>query len=160
MILLSVGTIMPFDRLTRAVDEAIGAGIINEPVFGQIGETTFKPKHMEYAVVLDRHVFDQKVSEARCMISHAGIGSITLAMEHNKPLLVIPRKKCFREHVNDHQVSTARKFGDLGHVLVTYDVADLPSMLHELFSFVPRPRTAEPGKVIERISRFIEQTSP
>jgi UDP-N-acetylglucosamine transferase subunit ALG13 len=159
MILLSVGTIMPFDRLARGVDEAIGAGIINEPVFAQIGHTAFKPKNMEYAAVLDRHAFDQKVSEARYMISHAGIGSITIAMELNKPLLVMPRMKRFREHVNDHQVSTARKFGDLGHVLVTYDVSDLPAKLHELFSFVPRPRTAEPEKVIERITQFIDQAT-
>lgn len=157
MIFLTIGTIMPFERLVRGVDEAIGAGVITESVFAQIGKTAYQPKNMEYAEVLEKHVFDQKVAEAPYIISHAGIGSITIAMEHNKALLVMPRMRCYGEHVNDHQVSTARKFGDLGHVLVAYQASDLPSKLRDLCSFVPAPRIAQPDKVIERVALFVEQ---
>ncbi len=157
MIFLTVGTVMPFDRLVQAVDEAVAAGIIATPVFAQIGETSLRPRHMEYAPVLDKHDFDQKVAEAEYLISHAGMGSITTALERNKRLLVMPRRREFREHVNDHQVATARKFGALGHVLVAYDADEMPQRLREIASFTPTPRVSQADRVAQRILQFLEQ---
>jgi UDP-N-acetylglucosamine transferase subunit ALG13 len=157
MIFLTVGTVMPFDRLVQAVDEAVAAGVIATPVFAQIGETSLRPRNIEYATVLDKHDFDRKVAEAEYLISHAGMGSITTALERNKRLLVMPRRKQFREHVNDHQVATARKFGALGHVLVAYDAGEMPRRLQEIVSFTPAPRVSQADQVAGRIMQFLEQ---
>jgi UDP-N-acetylglucosamine transferase subunit ALG13 len=157
MIFLTVGTVMPFDRLVQAVDDAIAAGVIVAPVFAQIGETSLRPAHMEYAAVLDKHDFDRKVAEAEYLISHAGMGSITTALERNKRLLVMPRRRQFHEHVNDHQVATARKFGALGHVLVAYDAGEMPRRLQEIVSFTPAPRVSQADQVAGRILQFLEQ---
>jgi UDP-N-acetylglucosamine transferase subunit ALG13 len=157
MIFLTVGTVMPFDRLVQAVDEAVAAGIIKTSVFAQIGETSLRPRNMEYAAVLDKHDFDRKVAEAEYLISHAGMGSITTALERDKRLLVMPRRKRFREHVNDHQVATARKFGALGHVLVAYDAGEIPRRLQEIVSFAPAPRVSQADRVAGRIMQFLEQ---
>jgi len=154
-----VGTLFPFDRLVRAVDDAVAAGIIKDQVFAQVGRTSYAPKNMEYAEVLDKHSFDKKVADAEHLISHAGIGSITIALEHNKPLLVMPRMKRYKEHVNDHQVGTARKFEELGHLLVVYDAEDLPERIRELKNFVPRERKANPHAVADRIRRFLSDLS-
>jgi UDP-N-acetylglucosamine transferase subunit ALG13 len=157
MIFLTVGTVLPFDRLVRAVDEAVAAGIIQTPVFAQIGATRLRPRNMEYAAVLDKHDFDRKVAEAEYLISHAGMGSITTALERNKRLLVMPRRKKFREGVNDHQVATARQFGALGHVLVAYDTEEVPRRLQEMASFTPAPRVSQADRVAGRIMQFLEQ---
>jgi UDP-N-acetylglucosamine transferase subunit ALG13 len=157
MIFLTVGTVMPFDRLVQAVDDAVAAGIIRTPVFAQIGETSLRPRNMEHVPVLDRHDFDRKVAEAEYLISHAGMGSITTALERNKPLLVMPRRRQFREHVNDHQVATARRFGALGHVLVAYDAGEMPRRLQEIVSFTPAPRVSQADRVAGRIMQFLEQ---
>lgn len=157
MIFLTVGTVMPFDRLVQAVDDAVAAGVIVTPVFAQIGETSLRPKNMEYAAVLDKHDFDRKVGEAEYLISHAGMGSITTALERNKRLLVMPRRKQFHEHVNDHQVATARKFSALGHVLVAYDAGEMPRRLQEIVSFTPAPRVSQADRVAGRIMQFLEQ---
>ncbi len=157
MIFLTVGTVMPFDRLVQAVDDAVAAGVIVAPVFAQIGETSLRPRNMEYAAVLDKHDFDRKVAEAEYLISHAGMGSITTALERNKRLLVMPRRKRFHEHVNDHQVATARKFSALGHVLVAYDAGEMPRRLQEIVSFTPAPRVSQADQVAGRIMQFLEQ---
>lgn len=156
MIFLTVGTVMPFDRLVKAVDSAVEAGVIDEPVFAQIGQTSCKPKNIEYAEVLGKKDFDRRVTDSSSMISHAGIGSICMALEQRKAMLVMPRRRCYREHVNDHQVDTARKFGSLGHVLVAYSPDELREKLPELSHFVPVSRTNQVDRVVQRIASFLE----
>jgi len=159
MIFLTVGTLFPFDRLVRAVDDAVKSGLVKEPVFAQIGRTSFAPKNIEYVKVLEKHTFDNKVADADYLISHAGIGSIAIALERNKPLLVMPRMKCFKEHVNDHQVATARKFEQLGHVLAAYSVEELPDKIKELSTFRPKPRASQADSVARRIAQFLNELS-
>jgi len=106
-------------------------------------------------VSLEKNVFDKRLREASSVISHAGMGTITMALKNHKPLLVMPRLKRYREHVNDHQVATARKFEELGHILVAYETEELPVKIEELKTFVPRKREAQPHAVAERIARFL-----
>ena len=155
MIFLTVGTLFPFDRLVKAVDITIAKNNGYEKVFAQIGKTNYEPKNIEYTAILENRNFDKKILDADYLISHAGIGTITMALDYGKPLLVMPRRKKFKEHVNDHQVATARKFEELGHILVAYDVEDLPDCIHKLKNFVPRERKANPDAVADRIRRFL-----
>lgn len=157
MIFLTVGTLFPFDRLVRAVDLALTNVLIEDEIFAQIGYDSFKPENMQYTEVLDKDAFNEKVDRATFLISHAGMGSILAAMNHNKPLLVMPRRKHLKEHVNDHQIATARKFEELGHILVMYEVEELPGKIEQLRSFVPRKREAQPQTVAERIARFLNE---
>ncbi len=155
MIFLTVGTQFPFDRFVRAVDNIFDQGLIDEEIFAQIGETSYKPRNFESVVSLEKKVFDEHFKRASSVISHAGVGTITVALKHHKPLLVMPRLKRYREHVNDHQVVTARKFEELGHILAAYDAKDLPNGIHNLKNFVPRERKANPEAVADRIHRFL-----
>jgi len=156
MIFLTVGTLFPFDRLVKAVDHAVAEGLIKQKVFAQIGRTSFKPKYMQYVEVLDKGGFDEKVAGADYLISHAGIGNIVMALNHNKPLLVMPRMKHFKEHVNDHQVATARRFEQLGHILAAYSEEELPDKLQQLKTFVPRRRENQAKAVVDRIASFLQ----
>jgi len=155
MIFLTVGTQFPFDRLVKSVDQAFDGKLINEEIFAQIGETSYKPLNFESVVSLEKNVFDKRLREASSVISHAGMGTITMALKNHKPLLVMPRLKRYREHVNDHQVDTARKFEELGHILAVYEVGELSAKIEQLKDFVPRKREAQPQAVAERIARFL-----
>jgi len=157
MIFLTVGTLFPFDRLVKAVDSGIGEGMVEEEVFAQIGRNGYEPKNMEYVESLDKKAFDEKVKKAVGLISHAGMGSIAMALDHNKPLLVMPRLKMYGEHVNDHQVGTAKKFEELGHILVAYTKEELPDKLQMLKHFVPKKRETQVEAVAERISDYLKQ---
>jgi UDP-N-acetylglucosamine transferase subunit ALG13 len=155
MIFLTVGTLFPFDRLVKTVDRAISDGLITLPVFAQIGSGKYRPQSMEYVETLDKIDFDAKIKNSVGLISHAGMGSITMALHHRKPLIVMPRLKKFKEHVNDHQLGTAKKFEKLGHVLALYHAADLPRKIEAMRDFVPEPRVSQPDAVAKRISDFI-----
>ncbi len=156
MIFLTVGTQFPFDRLVNAVDNIISDGSIGETLFAQIGESTYKPRNFESAISLEKSMFDNYTRQASAIIGHAGMGTITTALYNHKPLLVMPRRKKYGEVVNDHQLAIAKKFEELGHILVAYDTEDLPERIRQLKTFVPKERRANPEVVADRIRRFLE----
>jgi UDP-N-acetylglucosamine transferase subunit ALG13 len=123
MIFLTVGTQFPFDRLVRAVDEAAGRNGFDEQIFAQVGTGSYRPKNFEAVPSLAKEIFDERLYEADSIISHAGIGTITMALEHNKPLLVMPRLARYDDVVNDHQLALAEKFEQLGHLSCCWRVA-------------------------------------
>ncbi|MEJ2703106.1 MAG: PssE/Cps14G family polysaccharide biosynthesis glycosyltransferase [Sedimentisphaerales bacterium] len=157
MIFLTVGTQFPFDRLVKAVDEAVDGDELNEQVFAQIGVSSYRPRNFESVPSLEKAVFEKRFREADSIISHSGIGSITMALEHKKPLLVMPRLKRHREVVNDHQLAIAREFEKLGYLLVAYEAADLPAKIEELKQFVPQERQTQADVVAARISTFLDE---
>jgi len=155
MIFLTVGTQFPFDRLVKTVDDVFDQGLIDEEIFAQIGENSYKPRNFESVTSLEKKLFDKHLKQASSVISHAGMGTITMALDNNKPLLVMPRSKKYGEVVNDHQAAIARKFEELGHILAVYDVKELPDGIRKLKNFVPKERKANPDAVADRISRFL-----
>ena len=157
MIFLTVGTYpLSFDRLICAIDNLIRDGLISEKVFAQIGDCgKYEPRHMEYVKIMDKDSFDKIFYEASGIISHAGIGVITMALECEKAILVMPRMRKYKEIVNDHQIETAEKFEQLGHILAAYDEKDLSVKIKQLASFMPKKRIAQVDEVAERISKFL-----
>ena len=151
MLFLTIGTLFGFDRLVRAVDEAIALGQIKDEVFAQIGPGAYRPRHMKYVQVLDKDEFERTLESADGLISHAGIGSINAALKSGRPMVVLPRLKRHGEHVNDHQLHTAQKFESLGCVLVAYETADLPARCEALKSFKPTTRTPNLAGLIQRL---------
>lgn len=157
MIFLTVGTQFPFDRLVKAVDDLFDRGLIHEQVVAQIGDSRYQPRNFESVAWFHKSAFDRNIQQASAIIGHAGMGTITMALEHSKPLLAMPRRKKYGEVVNDHQVVLAIKFEALGHILLARDEAALPDKIEQLESFVPRPRTADPEAVARRIDAFLGQ---
>lgn len=156
MILVTSGSMLPFDRLFRIIDDAVDSGIITEPVFGQIGESRYEPKHFPFKRFIEKSEFDQLVQNASLVIGHAGIGVIIQTLEAGKKIIVLPRRGDLNEHVNDHQVSTAQKFEELGHVLV-FSEKDLKEKLVQIETFQPKPRTPNVVSVGREVGRYLTQ---
>jgi len=159
MIFLTVGTQFPFDRLVKAVDLAAGVSGFDEKIVAQIGNSFYRPKSFKATRSVEKAVFDQYFAEAESIISHAGMGTITMALEHKKPLLVMPRMKKYGEVVNDHQFAIAKKFEQLGYLLVAYRAEEVPVKIKQLKSFVPQERHPCSGVVAARISKFLTELS-
>jgi beta-1,4-N-acetylglucosaminyltransferase len=159
MIFLTVGTQFPFDRLVKAVDQAAGINGFDEKIVAQIGDSFYRPENFEAIQSVEKAIFDQHFAEANSIISHAGMGTITMALDHRKPLLVMPRMKKYGEVVNDHQLAIARKFEQLGYLLVAYCVEDVPDKIKQLKSFVPQERRPSADIVATRISTFLNELS-
>lgn len=85
MILIAVGSQkFPFDRLIKEIDRLVETGVIKEPVFGQIGASTYEPLHYEYKRFLGQTEFKEKLKEADLIITHGGTGVITNAVKAGK----------------------------------------------------------------------------
>ena len=157
MILLTVGSMFPFDRLVRAVDELVASGRFGDEVHAQIGSGRYEPKAMSFDRFLDKPNFDVLLHRADAIVSHAGMGSIATALRYHKPILVLPRLARHGEHVNDHQLATARKFAELGHVLCASSEDELLAGLQALRSFQPRLRHVDSARLAARVGAFLAQ---
>jgi UDP-N-acetylglucosamine transferase subunit ALG13 len=131
LILLAVGTQLPFDRLVRAVDDwARETG--REDVVAQVGATAYRPHTLKAFSFLSPEAFQALQAEAILHISHAGMGSILQAMEHGKPIVIMPRDFSAGEHRNDHQMATARRFAGKPGVHVAMDREELWRLLSDV----------------------------
>lgn len=158
MILVTVGTQFAFDRLVRAVDAAVGAGVVCDEVFAQIAGG-WRPVNMAWVDFMDSEEFSAKVAEASAIIGHAGIGTILAALEAYKPTLVMPRMKRYGEVVNDHQVATAREFAARGYLLAASGAEEMPEMIKALLEFTPEKRTGGDAAIVARVKSFLEAVS-
>ena len=146
---------LQFNRLVEGVDLAVRDGLIEEEIFAQIGACSYRPKHIDYAEMLVKSEFDGYFKRATSIVGHAGMGTISMALEEGKPIVVMARMSEYKEHVNDHQVSTAEMFEKLGHILVARAVDELPQKISELKTFIPAQRIATPHGVADRIAEFL-----
>jgi UDP-N-acetylglucosamine transferase subunit ALG13 len=129
MILVTIGTMVPFDRLVRAADEWAGAHP-EEEVVAQIGnQGVYEPRHMRWMRMVGPQEFAELVDKSRLLIAHAGTGSFFLAAEKGRPIVLFPRRAQFREHTTDHQVHTARWLREKPGVYVAMTEAELPGAI-------------------------------
>lgn len=133
MIFFTVGTQLPFDRLTKLVDEFCNM-CPEETVFGQIGNGNYQPKNFEFVNHLGISEFDQKFSDAEIIISHAGMGTIISSLVEGKPIVVTPRVAALGEHRNEHQISTVKRFQAKDNFYIVERSADLIPIIRDIRS--------------------------
>jgi UDP-N-acetylglucosamine transferase subunit ALG13 len=138
MIFVTVGAQMPFDRLVRAVDEWAGDSRRGD-VFAQIGPSGYRPRHLQYAQFINPLQYEDAVTLADVIVSHAGMGTIITALERGKPILVMPRRGDLGETRNDHQVATARCLEGMKLVHVAMDPAALAARLDAIDEIAQAP---------------------
>lgn len=161
MIFLTVGTQLSFDRLVRIVDELIPS--VSRPIYGQIGPNPkYLPRNFAYSNHLGPVDFDQHVSQADLIVSHAGIGSILAARRVGKPIVVFPRLASQGEHRNDHQLATCRQMEHVSGIMVAWNGEDLASLLRDPGTYVaPDRQLASRGRQdLERALRAFMLGTP
>jgi UDP-N-acetylglucosamine transferase subunit ALG13 len=127
MILLTVGTQLPFDRLVKAMDQA--APQLNEAVFAQIGNGQYLPDGFDYCRMMPPADLMLKFANASLIVSHAGTGSLLTARRYAKPIILFPRRASLGEHRNDHQLATCQQMEGRPGVFVAHDETQLFDLL-------------------------------
>jgi UDP-N-acetylglucosamine transferase subunit ALG13 len=130
-IFVTVGAQMPFDRLVGSVD-AWAADRQGCELFAQVGPGGATPANFPACEFLEPSAFRSKVEWCDVMVAHAGMGSILTALQYGKRILVLPRRGDLRETRNDHQVASARRFGELESIDVALTTDELPARLEAL----------------------------
>lgn len=110
MIFVTVGTHeQPFDRLLKCVDKMIEEKKIKEEVIVQKGYTDYEMKNCKSYKLIGYDEMQQYIKDARIVITHGGPASFLNVLSYNKIPIVVPRRKEFNEHVNDHQFDFAKQ---------------------------------------------------
>jgi UDP-N-acetylglucosamine transferase subunit ALG13 len=160
VIFVTVGSADPFDRLIRTVDEWAGSRSRTD-IFAQIGRSNYKAQHIEAVQFLSPSEFRDRVRAARLIVAHAGTGSIIAALEEGKPIIVMPKWAHLGEHRNDHQVATAKRFGQRRGIIVANDEKELIAKLEHVEQFYAPtviPKEASPD-LVSAIRNFILESS-
>jgi UDP-N-acetylglucosamine transferase subunit ALG13 len=119
MILVTVGSMFPFERMIRMMDDWASQHP-QEEVFAQIGGGTYEPRHMRWERILTPNKYKELVHGCRFLVAHAGTGSVFTASEFGKPIVLIPRRAADKEHTTDHQLDTAKWLEDKPGIFVVW----------------------------------------
>ena len=121
MIFVTVGTNEArFDRLLQAVEK-----LEFDDVVVQCGSSSLRPKN---ATCFDFLAFErliEYVRSASVVVTHAGVGSIAVALANGRRPVVVPRLQRYGEAVDDHQVALAKRLDEGGLVTLVEEPAQL-----------------------------------
>jgi UDP-N-acetylglucosamine transferase subunit ALG13 len=154
VILLTVGTQLPFDRLVRLVDDL--AGDLPGPFYAQIGKGKYEPRNMGWQRVIAPQQFEKLVSSASLIVAHAGIGTLVTAERHGKSLILFPRSASLAEHRNDHQMATIRALAGREGVGFATSAEELRALIMSPPQpSTPRTKSGNNAKLCATISAFL-----
>ena len=153
---ITVGTHpQQFNRLLQKIDELIAVKKIRGEVICQSGYSNYKPKNFELTPFFGLEEFEKKIKEADLIITHAGEGNIGLCKNLNKKMIVIPRKKEFEEHTNNHQLELAKVVEEKKIGLAVWKINELEEKLKEIENFTPA--RIEKGKINQLLEEFVKK---
>ncbi len=111
---------LSFNRLLKIVDQYVFSGLFPKDTFIQIGHSSYKPQFCSFCRFLDLSDMEERIADADVVISHAGMGTVLLCLKYKKIPILFPRKVCYREHVDDHQLMFARIMAKKGLALAAF----------------------------------------
>jgi len=128
MIFVTVGgSSSGFSRLIKKMDD-ITESIENEVVM-QIGKTDYKPENSKFFDYVSKEEIEKYYRKANIIVGHAGIGTIISSYKYKTQIIIVPRRKEYDEHFDDHQMEIAKRLEEEGIGIVIYDVDDLESAI-------------------------------
>ena len=128
---VTVGSMLPFDRLVRAIDDFVSARPDVE-AFAQVGETRHRPSHMRSRQMMTPAEYRRMFEQADVVVSHVGIGTVITASELGKPLVMLPRQMELQEVTSRHQQATARWLAGRPGVHIVATEAELAGKIEEV----------------------------
>ena len=150
----------PFDRLFIKLDELFEKGILQGPMFAQIGTSTYVPQHYDWKDFISQEEFLEKIEWADLVVSHGASGSIMKALNARKKVLAVTRLEKYHEHINDHQIQNNEAFASNGYVLAVYEMDELGTTFQRFFDGTDGTRPWEnkdPLAIVKLIDENIQQ---
>jgi UDP-N-acetylglucosamine transferase subunit ALG13 len=132
MIFVTVGSQLPFDRLIKIIDQWAETEHQDQNIFAQIGNSEYKAKNIEFCQNMSPDDYNAYFEKADIIVAHAGMGTIISALEHGKPLIILPRLACNGEHRNDHQLATSKHFANFENIYVENTESELLNTMNKL----------------------------
>lgn len=143
MIFVTVGTHeQQFNRLVEYMDNLKRDSVIQEDVTIQTGYSTYVPKYCSWQKLYPYQQMVEFVNKARIVITHGGPSSFIMPLQIRKLPIVVPRKKKYDEHVNDHQVSFVKAVAErMGTIIVVEEIDRLADIIKNYDEIVREMRS-------------------
>jgi UDP-N-acetylglucosamine transferase subunit ALG13 len=155
LILVATGTHeQGFDRLIRAMDSLVKQGLLQDVII-QTGSSSYEPQWCTWRRIYEFDEFETLLNKADLIITHGGAGSIAGALERGKPLIIVPRRKKYHEHTNDHQLELASALEKNRRAIVVHEVEELLGAIERIKVFQGHLANGA-NRVVEIIGEFLE----
>ena len=127
----------------------------------QVGNTSdYRPANAEVVRFLPMEEFSARVDAADVIVCHGGVGSVLHALQRRKIPVVMPRRRHYREHINDHQLQLVEALAAEGRVIPVYEGGDvLPAILAARRGPPARAPWGEP-MLVQRVRQAIDALLP
>jgi UDP-N-acetylglucosamine--N-acetylmuramyl-(pentapeptide) pyrophosphoryl-undecaprenol N-acetylglucosamine transferase len=126
-VVVTLGTIQPY-QFRRLVARLVRLLPSSADVLWQTGATDVSGLAIDGRVTVPAPELEEAMREADLVVAHAGTGTALTAFELGRCPVLVPRRRAFDEHIDDHQVETARMLAGRG--LASYaEVEDLAEEL-------------------------------
>ena len=161
MIFVTVGNdFRDFSRLIKEVDEI--APDISDEIVIQRGYSRYRPKNTRHFDFVPIDTAIEYIKTSELVISHAGIGTIILCREYGIPIIVLPRREKYGEHMNDHQMEITKMLEEKrnANVHVVYQEGQLEEKIKEVLEKRERHIPIENigrANLVRTIREFIER---
>ena len=159
MIFVTIGSMFPFDRLIRTMDEWASKNP-DEDVFAQIGGGNYQPKNMRWERMIAPDEYKTLVKSSRLIVAHAGTGSVFTAAEFEKPIILVPRRSAMKEHTTDHQLDTARWLEDKPGIFVAWTDEEVGPQIDRAIRLAGTMQSqipiSAPPDFLDRIRNFLQ----
>ena len=154
---VTVGTVMPFDRLLTGVAGLHAQGLLPERIVAQSGEGAAVPPGVEAHPGLPFARMQAILADADLVFTHGGTGSLVTALRAGCRVVAMPRDPARGEHYDDHQAEIVDAFAARGLIQVAREVADLPAALARARTMTVTRATTDYAELIQLLGRLIPQ---
>lgn len=158
--LVTVGTVMPFDRLVRAVEQLQKDGLLPERIIAQVGDGGYRPDGWETHERLPFAEMQAILERADLVFCHGGTGSLVTGCRAGCRVLAMPRSASRNEHYDDHQDEIVTAFAERGLIHYAREADGLAEALSAARSGEPIRATTDPDLLISRLRQMMAEWFP
>lgn len=139
------------------IDELIEEKIITEKVLAQSGYSSYEPINYQTFDFKPEGEMSNIIKESDILITHAGVGTITTALQLRKKVVVMPRLKQYGEHVDDHQIEIAEAYYQKGYIALANNKEKLVDILKNIKNINFQEYNPEPSTIVSSIEQYLDE---
>lgn len=159
MIFVTVGNATQgFLRLLNGVERLKESSFLgDETVKIQAGSNrSFKSSVCDITDFLPANEFAQEIKNADLIIAHGGAGTLIYILQSGKIPVVMPRRKVYGEHVDDHQMELVQALAAERRIVPAYEPEDLPDAIKLAMELKAKPSVKNPP-MLGLVQKAIEE---
>jgi UDP-N-acetylglucosamine transferase subunit ALG13 len=153
---VTVGTVLPFDRLVSGV-AALDPSVRPARIVAQVGKGGVWPEGMEVHESLGFDEMQALLGRANLVFCHGGTGSLITALRAGCRVVAMPRRADLGEHQDDHQQEIVGALAARGLIEVAEDASDLEAAVRRALAKWAQKATTDPAALIERLAELTNE---